>query len=620
MGPERKQSLKRSSGNNHALKEDWRHIIHTLPSSPGIYRYYNEGGGLLYVGKAKNIKKRVSSYFSHKAVNRKTAELVSRIHTVQFTIVHSEADALLLENTLIKQYKPLFNIDLKDDKTYPYIVIKKEPFPRVFLTRKKLNDGSTYLGPFTSTGKVRELLDLIRQLLPVRTCKLNLSEQNIRSHKYKVCLEYQLGNCKGPCEGLQDSDDYMTHIAQIKNILNGRMSLVLQFLKGEMQMLAADMKFEKAATIKKKIEFLENYQSSSTVVNPKMGDADVFCLIREEEKVFINYLMVKNGSVIQSDNTEVDVKADDDDADILSTIIQNTRNIFHSTAPEIIVPFPINWSLSDAQITIPKRGPKHSLLEMSKTNAAYQLKEYKRKKSLLLTDNKKNIQDILEQLKQKLHLSVLPEHIECFDNSNFQGSYPVAAMVCFKHGEPAKKDYRTYHIKTVKGIDDFASMKEVVFRRYVRLKSEASSLPQLVIIDGGKGQLNAAHESICKLGLANNITLIGLAKNVEEIFFIHDHESLKLPINDPVLLFIRQIRDEVHRFGLQFHRNLRSKGSISNELENIDGIGPKTIDLLMKKFRSVEGIVKADQEDINKLIGKSKSEMILDYLKKKGAG
>jgi excinuclease ABC subunit C len=600
------------------LKEDWRHIIHTLPSSPGIYRYYNEGGELLYVGKAKNIKKRVSSYFGHKAVNRKTAELVSRIHTIQFTIVHSEADALLLENNLIKQYKPLFNIDLKDDKTYPYIVIKKEPFPRVFLTRKKLNDGSTYLGPFTSTGKVREFLDLIRQLLPVRTCKLNLSEQHIRSHKYKVCLEFQLGNCKGPCEGLQDSDDYMTHIAQIKNILNGRMSLVMQFLKSEMQLLAADMKFEKAATIKKKIEFLENYQSSSAVVNPKMGDADVFCLIREDEKVFINYLMVKNGAVIQSDNTEVDVKVDDDEADILSTVIQNTRTIFHSTAPEIIVPFQINWSLSDVQITIPKRGPKHSLLEMSRSNAAYQLKEYKRKKSLLLTDNKTNTEEVLTLLKQKLHLPVWPDHIECFDNSNFQGSYPVAAMVCFKHGEPSKKDYRTYHIKTVTGIDDFASMKEVVFRRYARLKSDGASLPQLVIIDGGKGQLNAAYESIRTLALENKITLIGLAKNVEEIFFIHDHESLKLPINDPALLFIRQIRDEVHRFGLQFHRNLRSKGSLRNQLENIDGIGPKTIDLLMKKFRSVEGIMKADKKEMDEIIGESKADKVREYLKKGG--
>lgn len=601
------------------MKEDLRHIVQALPSSPGIYRYYNEKGELLYVGKAKNIKKRVSSYFSHKAVNRKTAELVSRIHTIQFTIVHSESDALLLENNLIKQYKPLFNIDLKDDKTYPYIVIKKEPFPRVFLTRKKLDDGSTYLGPFTSTGKVREFLDLIRQLLPVRTCKLNLSEQNIRSNKYKVCLEYQLGNCKGPCEGLQDSDDYMAHIAQIKNILNGKLGVVLQFLKREMQTLATDMKFEKAATTKKKIEFLENYQSTSAVVNPNMGDADVFYLIREEDKVFINYLMVRNGAVIQSDNTEVDVKADDDNADILATIIQNTRNIFQSAAQEIIVPFAISWGISDVQITVPKRGNKVSLLDMSKANADYQLKEYKRKKSLLLTNDNKNIQDTLRALKQKLHLTVWPAHIECFDNSNFQGSYPVAAMVCFKDGEPSKKDYRTYHIKTVKGIDDFASMKEVVFRRYARLKSEGAMLPQLIIIDGGKGQLNAAHESICQLGLENSITLIGLAKNVEELFFIHDRESLKLPINDPVLLLIRKIRDEVHRFGLQFHRNLRSKGSISNELENINGVGTKTIELLMKKFRSVEGIMNADKEDICKLIGKSKSDIILDYFKKKGA-
>lgn len=602
------------------MKEDLRHIIHALPSSPGIYRYYNEEGELLYVGKAKNIKKRVSSYFSNKTVNRKTAELVSRIHSIQFTIVHSEADALLLENNLIKRHKPLFNIELKDDKTYPYIVIKKEPFPRVFLTRKKLNDGSTYLGPFTSTGKVREFLDLIRQLLPIRTCKLNLSEHQIRLRKYKVCLEYQLGNCKGPCEGLQGEEDYMAHIEQIRNILNGKTGQVLQFLKREMNALASDMKFEKAALIKKKIVFLENYQSSSAVVNPNMGDADVFYLIREDDKVFINYLMVKNGAIIQTDNTEIDVKGDDEDADILATVIQNTRDIFHSTAPEIIVPFPINWSMSDVEVRVPKRGIKYSLLEMSKTNASYLLKENKRKKSLLLHSNKQSPEELLIHLQKKFQLSVLPDHIECFDNSNFQGSYPVAAMVCFKHGESSKKDYRTYHIKTVSGIDDFASMKEVVFRRYARIKREEKAMPQLIIIDGGKGQLNAAYESICKLGLENKTTLVGLAKNIEEIFFLHDRDSLKLPINDPALLFIRKIRDEVHRFGLQFHRNLRSKGLLRSQLGNIQGVGKKTIELLMKKFKSPEGIMQAEENEIDRMIGRSKADLVRAYLKKRGQG
>jgi len=615
-----RQPSKKLAGNSNSLKRNNQHFLDTLPQTPGIYRYYDENGQLLYVGKAKNIKKRVSSYFSHKAVNRKTAELVSRIHDIRFTIVHSEADALLLENNLIKQHKPVFNIELKDDKTYPFIVIKKEPFPRVFLTRKKLSDGSTYLGPFTSAGKVREFLELIRQLLPIRTCKLNLSEQNIHEHKFKVCLEYQLGNCKGPCEGLQDAEDYQTHIDQIKNILTGKISHVVQFLKREMHAFAGDLKFEKAALIKKKIDFLENYQSSSDIVNTRLGDADVFSLIREGDKVFVNYLMVKSGSVIQSDNTEIDVKSDDADADILATIIQHTRILFNSTAAEIIIPFHIEWNIPDVHVTIPKKGPKLRLLELSKTNASFQVKEFIRKKSLYLADHTKLLNETLTALKDKLKLPVLPDHIECFDNSNFHGSYPVAAMVCFKNGEASKKDYRKYNIKTVTGIDDFASMKEVVYRRYKRLKSEGISLPQLVIIDGGKGQLKSAYESICDLGLETQITLIGLAKNTEEIFFIRDQESLKLPMNDPVLFFIRKIRNEVHRFGIQFHRNQRSRGFLQNELDKLPGIGLQTIRILIKKFKSFEGIRLSDKKDIVSLIGEHKAGIILTYLKKKGAG
>lgn len=602
------------------MTEDIKDITKSLPESPGVYRYYNKAGELLYVGKAKNLKKRVSSYFSGKGSNRKTIELVRRIHQIEYTIVQSETDALLLENTLIKQHKPIFNIELKDDKTYPYIVIKKELFPRIFLTRKKINDGSIYLGPYTSAGKVRELISLIRQNLPIRTCTLLLSDRNIKAKKFKVCLEYQLGNCKGPCEGLQNEADYMSQIEQIKNILSGNIGSVIRFLKKEMNELAGEMKYEKAEIIKKKILFLENYQSSSVVVNAKVQEADVFYYLRDEAHVYVNYLMVRNGAIIQSDNTKLKVKIAEEDAEILSSIINNVRFIFKSNAAEIIVPFTINWINPDIKVSVPVRGVKFELLKIAALNVRHLQREDRMKSALLLGKQTPESEMLLQQLKIKLSLKELPVHIECFDNSNFQGSNPVSAMVCFKNGAPSKKDYRTFHVKSVEGIDDFATMREAVFRRYSRLLREKEKLPQLVIIDGGKGQLNAAAESIKALAIADQLTLIGIAKREENIFFLGDMQPLQLPIHDPVLLFIRKIRDEVHRFGIQFHRRSRSSNLLKNEIEEIPGIGKESAEKLIKKFRSIDQIETAGYDSVKDYIGKAKAEKLWNYIKKKGAG
>ncbi len=603
-----------------SLKENIKDIIRSLPELPGVYRYYNQAGEPIYVGKAKNIKKRVSSYFSGKSQNRKTLELVRRIDKIEYTIVQSEADALLLENTLIKQYKPIFNIELKDDKTYPYIVIKKEPFPRIFLTRKKINDGSTYLGPFTSAGKVRELIGFIRQNLPIRNCNLLLNQANIKAKKFKICLEYQVGNCKGPCEGLQSEEDYMDQINQIRHILNGNISPVIRFLKKEMNGLADEMKFEKAEIIKKKISFLENFQSKSIVVNAKVQEADVFYYLREGERVYVNYLMVRNGAVIQSDNTKLKVKIEEDDEEILSSLINNIRSIFKSKAGEIIVPFAINWIDAGVKLSVPLRGAKFELLEMAAINVRHLQKEDKMKEALLIGHQKIDGSVLLNQMQEKLSLKELPTHIECFDNSNFQGSSPVSAMVCFRNGAPSKKDYRKFHVRSVEGIDDFSTMKESVFRRYSRLLKENQSLPQLIIIDGGKGQLNAAAESIRALDLSDRLTLIGLAKREENIFFLGDSHPLQLGMNDPVLLFIRKVRDEVHRFGIQFHRHTRSKNLLKNEMEILPGIGKNTIEKLLKKFRSIEGVRSAGYDKILSCIGKDKTDKIWNYLNKKGAG
>ncbi|TWI83423.1 excinuclease ABC subunit C [Lacibacter cauensis] len=586
-------------------------VLPGIPAQPGIYKYYDADKKLLYVGKAKHLRKRVSSYFTKTLQSYKTQELVRRIRSIEFTVVNSEQDAFFLENSLIKQFQPVFNIDLKDDKSYPFIVIKNEPFPRVFLTRKKINDGSTYLGPFTSVAKVRDLIDFIRQHIPIRNCKLNLAETQLKKGKYKVCLEYHLGNCKGPCERLQTEADYRDNLEQVKNILKGNLSPVIRHLKEEMKQFAADLNFEKAEINRKKIEHLENYRATSTVVNPKLGDADVISLVIHEEKAFLNYMMVQNGSIIQTENLQLESRLGENEKEILEFAVSYIRNRFESISPELIVPVEIELLDEQLKITVPKAGEKKKLLELSQKNAAIFFEEYKRKKALQLLDRKKeNNLRILEQLQKDLHLPQLPLHIECFDNSNFQGSYPVSAMVCFKNGEPSKNDYRKFNIKTVQGINDFASMKEVVMRRYKRLTEEDEPLPQLVIIDGGKGQLSSAMESIKALQLENKMTVVGLAKNVEEIFFTGDQQSLKLDYNGESLRLIRSIRDEVHRFGITFHRAKRSKGTFKTELDTINGIGEATATLLLNTFKSVKNIRTASVEELTKVVGESKAMLV----------
>lgn len=594
---------------------EFQHIASSIPRQPGIYKYYNSQNELLYVGKAKDIRKRVASYFSKTFTTYKTHELVQRIARVEFTIVNSEQDAFLLENSLIKQFQPVFNINLKDDKSYPYIVIKNEPFPRVFLTRRKIEDGSEYLGPYTSVKKVRELLDFIKQAIQLRTCSLNLTQKNIEKKKFKVCLEYHLGNCKGPCEGLQTSEEYTENLKLLKNLLRGNLSPVIRHYKEEMKTLAAELKFEKAEIIRKKIEYLENYQSRSVVVDVKAGDMDVFSVTRNKDIAFVNYLMVRNGTIVQTQTSKAETHLDESAEEILSFSAAQLRSTFNSDATEIVVPFAIEFPEPGITVTVPKGGEKKKLLELSEKNAGYFIEEIRNKERLKLTKNVDQIR-LLEQLQEDLQLPELPLHIECFDNSNFQGSYPVSAMVCFKNGEPSKKDYRHFNVKTVEGINDFATMKEAVYRRYRRLGEENQPYPQLVIIDGGKGQLSAAVEAIEELNIKGQFTLIGLAKNEEELFFAQDRESLKLPYNSNSLKLIRRIRDEVHRFGISFHRNKRSKGTFKNELEGIPGIGKNTADLLLKTFKSVKNIRQKSVEELSGIVGKSKADIVYDYFRK----
>lgn len=595
-------------------QKEFQQLAHTIPQQPGIYKYYDADNELLYVGKAKDLRKRVGSYFSKTFTTYKTHELVQRIRKIEFTIVDSEQDAFLLENSLIKEYQPRFNINLKDDKTYPYIVIKREPFPRIFLTRKKMNDGSEYLGPFTSAGKVRELISFVRQYIPLRTCKLNLSEANIRKGKFKVCLEYHLGNCKGPCEELQDAKAYDEGLQQVRNILKGNLGSVIADFKTQMQLHVSNLEFEKAELMLKKINHLENYQAKSVIVSRHLNSVDVFAVLKEDDLAYVSYLMVQNGTIVQTHTVPLETKLEETDEEVLSFAVNRIRNDFNSIAREIIVPFHIEFPDSEISITIPKAGDKKKLLDLALKNVNYFKEELRRKRTLHLeghTDMEKK--KVLYELQAYLHLQEAPVHIECFDNSNFQGSYPVSAMVCFKDGLPSKKDYRHYNVKTVVGINDFATMKEVVYRRYKRLLAEEAPLPQLVIIDGGKGQLGSAMESIRELGLAGKLTLVGLAKNEEELFFAGDSASIKLPWDSDSLKLVRRIRDEVHRFGITFHRNQRSRGTFKNELEDIKGIGKETIGSLLKKFKSVKNIRESKPEAIIDLIGMKKAELLFSY-------
>ena len=594
--------------------KEFQQIAHTIPHQPGIYKYFDTKNELLYVGKAKDLRKRTSSYFTKTFTNYKTHELVQRIARVEFTIVDSEQDAFFLENALIKEYQPRFNIDLKDDKSYPYIVIKREPFPRVFLTRNKINDGSEYLGPFTSVAKVRELLNFIKHNVTLRTCKLNLTRNNIEKGKFKVCLEYHLGNCKGPCEGYQSEEDYDSALQQVRNILKGNLNPVIQHFKKEMSVLAINMQFEKAEFIKKKIQHLENFKAKSIIVGSGISNLDVFSILKDGDLAYVNYLMVNNGTIVQTHTVRFETKLEETDEEVLPLAITILRQTFNSAASEIILPIEIDYPIEGVLITVPKGGDKKKLLDLSLKNVNYFTEELKRKKILQL-EGKSDIQkkQVLYKLQEDLQLMEAPVHIECFDNSNFQGSYPVSAMVCFRDGIPSKNDYRHYNVKTVEGINDFATMKEVVHRRYSRLLKEDASLPQLIIIDGGKGQLNAAMESIIDLGLTGKVTVVGLAKNEEEIFFPNDQQSIKLSWDSDSLKLIRGIRDEVHRFGINFHRQKRSKGTFKNELEQIKGIGNQTAVFLLKEFKSVKSVREKTFEELEALIGKSKANLVFNY-------
>ncbi|MGC4079357.1 MAG: excinuclease ABC subunit UvrC [Rubrivivax sp.] len=567
-----------------------------------------------------SVKQKISesasdSYFNKNQANRKTVVMVAHIRNIEYTVTETEHDAFLLENSLIKHHQPRYNIELKDDKTYPYIVIKNERFPRVFFTRTVIRDGSEYLGPFTSVFAARELLDTIRQNIPLRNCTLNLSRQNIERGKFKVCLEYHLGNCKGPCEGLQSEEDYNEKLQYIRHILKGNVGIVLRELKTEMQELAAKMQFEQAEILRQKIIALERYQSNSTVVNPKLKNVDVISILSDAKTAVVNFMMLQNGTIISANTVRIEKKIEEEEeSDMLSLAYAHFRDRFNSIAQELVAPMEMDLPEDSMKLTIPKAGDKLKLLEMSLKNATVFRDDLRRKSALMLEETAKVQHDrALTELQDALHLPVLPVHIECFDNSNFQGAFPVAAMVCFRNGQPAKQDYRHFKIKTVQGIDDFASMSEIVFRRYKRLKEEGVTLPQLVIIDGGKGQLGAALKSIRELELEGKMTIVGLAKQEESIFFPGDKTPLQLPYDSPAHLLVRRIRDEVHRFGITFHRNLRSKGTIKNELEEIPGIGEKTATELLQEFKSVNKIRTLTERELTRVIGASKAAIVWRY-------
>ena len=588
----------------------------TIPQVPGVYRYYDARKKLLYVGKAKNLKKRVTSYFIKDYGNGKTRALVHQIANMEWTVTNNEHDAFLLENSLIKHFKPPYNISLKDDKSYPYIVIKNEHFPRVFLTRRFIKDGSEYLGPYTAVHQVRSLMELIKHSVPLRTCKLDLTPANIKKGKFKKCLEYHLGNCKAPCEALQTEEDYMDSVQQVRQILKGHIGQVLSELKQKMQAASANLEFEKAQQTKDLHDLLQGFQSRSSVVHPKLGNVDVASLIDLPEQAYVNYLVVVDGSIVQSKSIVVEKKMDESAEDMLSFAVSYLRPRFHSNAMEIIVPFPIHLEETGVQQTVPLAGDKKKLLDLSFKNADEFIRHSELKQILQVgekTDEQQRV--LLEQVQQDLKLKELPEQIECFDNSNFQGSYPVAAMVCFKNGLPFKKEYRHFHIKTVEGINDFASMAEIVYRRYKRVLAEEKPLPQLVIIDGGKGQLSAAVESLERLDLMGKLTVVGLAKREESLFYPGDSEPLQLPFNGPTMLLIRKIRDEVHRFGITFHRDTRSKGTIKNELEDIAGIGEKTATDLLQRFRSVSKIKQLTLRELTEAIGQSKARLVFEHFR-----
>ena len=587
--------------------------IKLLPDKPGVYQYYDISGQIIYVGKAKNLKKRVSSYFTKTADNSKTRLLVKRIADIQYIVVDTEMDALLLENNLIKKYQPKYNIQLKDDKTYPWICVKKEPFPRVFSTRRLVKDGSNYFGPYSSVKVMHTLLDLIRELYPLRTCKFDLSSQNIKAKKYKVCLEYHIGNCLGPCAGHQSLQDYDESIRQIEHILKGNIHSVMVFLKNKMKHHAANFEYELAHETKKKLHLLENFQAKSTIVSPTIHEVDVITMEEDGATKFVNYLSIINGAIVHGFTAEIKTKIDESPDDILNYALLEMRQRFNSQAKEVLVETSFDLSIDHLTLTVPKIGDKKSLVELSRRNAKFYRLEKVKKERLLQPETHKA--RILEQIKKDFRLKELPVHMECFDNSNIQGTHPVSACVVFKDGKPSKKDYRHFNIKTVVGPDDFASMEEAVFRRYKRLLEENQSLPQLIIIDGGKGQLSSALKALEQLDLRGKIAIVGIAKKLEEIFFPGDSLPIYLDKRSESLKVVQYMRNEAHRFGITHHRNRRSKTALTSEIVNIDGIGPKTQEDLMLHFKTVSAIKTATKEQLSEVVGPSKATKILSYFK-----
>jgi len=593
--------------------EDYKKIAHTLPKQPGVYQFLDAEGLVLYVGKAKNLKNRLSSYFgSKKHQVNKTRTMVKNADHIEYTIVDTEVDALLLENTLIKKFQPRYNVMLKDGKSYNYICVKKERFPRVFITRRVIKDGSTYFGPYTSKFRLKIILDLIKTLFPLRTCTFTLSRENIEKGKFKVCLEYHIKNCKGPCEGLEDVAEYDEKIDQIKNMLRGNFGLVKRHFIEKMKAHAENLEFEKAQRIKDKLVAFEDYQGKSTVVSTSIRDVDVFSIASDEKNAYVNYLKVVNGAIINAYTQEMVKNLNEDEKDLLAYSIPSLREKFNSIAGEILLPFRLPFPEENMKITVPKIGDKKKLVELSKKNVHYFLMQ-KKKQELAQIRKQTSSERILRTLQEDLQMNEVPIHIECFDNSNMQGSYPVSSCVVFKNAKPAKKEYRHYNVKTVEGPNDFATMEEVVFRRYKRLLNEKLTLPQLIIIDGGKGQLSAAVKSLNALGIKEKVTVVGIAKRLEEIFFPDDSIPLYVNKKSESLKLIQQARNEAHRFAITFHRNQRSKNFTATELTAISGIGEKTAGKLLQHFGSVKKIKKASPPDLQTLIGKASAKKVLAH-------
>lgn len=582
-----------------------------LPSDPGVYRYYDKKGGLLYVGKAKNLKKRVSSYFNKNQVGYRTRLMVSKIERIETTVVNSEYDALLLENNLIKEHQPFYNILLKDDKSYPWICIKKEPFPRIFLTRNLVKDGSEYYGPYAKVRQAKALIDVIKNLYKLRTCNLNLSQGKIEEGKYKVCLEYHIKNCEGACEGLETEENYTEKIDAIRGIIKGDFRKAKQYLEEEMYRYAGKLEFENAQMSKEKLQILENYQTHTTIINPNIDDVDVFGMVSDDEAAYVNYFKIKNGSIVQSYTTEVRKMLEESDEEILEEVLIEIRRKFDSRSVEIFLPFHLNIEIPSVKLIVPKVGDKKRIVELSEKNAnEYRIEKLKQ---VQILDPERHTDRIMAEMKRILHLPEEPRHIEGFDNSNIQGTNPVSACVVFKNGKPSKEDYRIFHPKSVEGPNDFATMEEVIYRRYKRILDEGASLPQLILIDGGKGQLSSAIKSLKLLGLYGKISIISIAERLEEIFFPNDPIPLYLDKKSETLKVLQRVRDEAHRFGVKHHRTRRKNSALKSELEEIPGVGKKTIELLLSKLKSVKRVREASLETLEEILGKSKGKIVWGY-------